>query len=66
MNRAARAVIRAVDAINRKGKSAGVRLVRPIGKRPYAIHPKHLVDHPRTTGICRTSRRMTSCWMSAA
>ena len=46
MNLAARALIRAIDVINRKGKSAGVRLVRLTGKRPYAIHPKHLVDHP--------------------
>jgi SAM-dependent methyltransferase len=35
-----------VDLVNRRGKSVGVRLVRLTGKRGYAIHPKHLVDHP--------------------
>ena len=38
--------VRAVDVVNRKGKSAGVRLVRYTGKSPHCIHPKHLVDTP--------------------
>ena len=38
--------VRAVDLVNRKGKSAGVRLVRYTGKSPHFIHPKHLVDTP--------------------
>ena len=39
-------VVRGVDLVNRRGKSVGVRLVKLTGKRPYAIHPKHLVDQP--------------------
>ena len=46
MNPLARFVVRGVDLVNRRGKSAGVRLVRLTGKRPYAIHPKHLVEQP--------------------
>ena len=38
--------VRAVDVVNRKGKSVGVRLVRYTGKSPHFIHPKHLVDTP--------------------
>jgi len=44
MNPGLRAAVRVVDAVNRRGKAVGVRLVRLTGKRPYAIHPKHLVD----------------------
>ena len=39
-------LVRAVDLVNRKGKSVGVRLVRYTGKSPHAIHPKHLIDSP--------------------
>jgi len=46
MNPLGRLTVRAVDVVNRRGKALGVRLVRWTGKRPYAIHPKHLVDHP--------------------
>jgi len=46
MNRISRSLVRLLDAVNRKGKSAGVRLVRYTGKSPYFIHPKHLVDSP--------------------
>lgn len=46
MNGLQRLLLRGVDLINRRGKSAGVRLVRWTGKRPYAIHPKHLVAQP--------------------
>jgi SAM-dependent methyltransferase len=46
VNPLARLLVRGVDLLNRKGKSVGVRLVRLTGKRPYAIHPKHLVDQP--------------------
>ena len=46
MNPLARLMVRALDLGNRRGKSLGVRLVRLTGKRPYAIHPKHLVDDP--------------------
>lgn len=46
MNLAIRAAVRAVDLVNRRGKALGVRLVHWTGKRPYPIHPKHLVDHP--------------------
>ena len=42
----ARLLVRGVDLVNRRGKSVGVRLVRLTGKRPYPIHPKHLVDQP--------------------
>jgi len=45
MNAPGRYIVRMVDFMNRKGKSAGVRLVKLTGKRDYAIHPKHLVDH---------------------
>jgi SAM-dependent methyltransferase len=46
MNGLARLVVRGVDVVNRRGKSVGVRLVKLTGKRPYAIHPKHLVEQP--------------------
>ena len=46
MNPLGRLSVRAVDVVNRRGKALGVRLVRWTGKRPYPIHPKHLVDHP--------------------
>jgi SAM-dependent methyltransferase len=39
-------LVRGTDVVNRRGKSVGVRLVRLTGKRPYAIHPKHLVEQP--------------------
>ena len=39
-------LVRALDLVNRKGKSAGVRLVRYTGKSRDYIHPKHLVDTP--------------------
>jgi SAM-dependent methyltransferase len=39
-----RPFVAAADAVNRKGKSVGVRLVRTTGKSPYRIHPKHLVE----------------------
>ena len=45
MNGVARLVVRSVDLVNRRGKSFGARLVKLTGKRPYIIHPKHLVDH---------------------
>ena len=38
--------VRALDVINRKGKSVGVRLVRYTGKSRDYIHPKHLVGTP--------------------
>ena len=44
VNALSRLVVRGVDLVNRRGKSVGVRLVKLTGKRPYAIHPKHLVD----------------------
>jgi SAM-dependent methyltransferase len=44
VNAVSRLVVRGVDLVNRRGKSVGVRLVKLTGKRPYAIHPKHLVD----------------------
>ena len=46
MNPVSRLVVRGVDLVNRRGKSLGVRLVKLTGKRPYAIHPKHLVREP--------------------
>ncbi len=46
MNGLARLLVRGVDLVNRRGKSVGVRLVKLTGKRPYAIHPKHLVEQP--------------------
>ncbi len=42
----ARLVVRGVDVVNRRGKALGARLVKWTGKRPYVIHPKHLVSHP--------------------
>jgi SAM-dependent methyltransferase len=39
-------LVRAVDLINRKGKSVGVRLTRYTGKSRDFIHPKHLVATP--------------------
>ena len=41
-----RLTVRAMDVVNRRGKALGVRMVYWTGKRPYPIHPKHLVDHP--------------------
>jgi SAM-dependent methyltransferase len=46
VNPLGRLLVRALDMSNRRGKALGVRLVRLTGKRPYAIHPKHLVDDP--------------------
>jgi SAM-dependent methyltransferase len=46
MNGLTRLLVRGADAVNRRGKSVGVRLVKFTGKRPYAIHPKHLVEQP--------------------
>ena len=46
MNPLARLLVRGADLVNRRGKAVGVRLVRLTGKRPYAIHPKHLVAQP--------------------
>lgn len=42
-----RLIVRAVDVVNRKGKSVGVRFVRYTGKSPHFIHPKHLVENSR-------------------
>lgn len=41
-----RPVVTLVDALNRRGKSVGVRLVRATGKSRHRIHPKHLVEAP--------------------
>jgi SAM-dependent methyltransferase len=41
-----RLVIAAMDMINRRGKSVGVRLAKYTGKSRHPIHPKHLVDTP--------------------
>ena len=41
-----RPVVAALDVLNRRGKSVGVRLVRYTGKSPHFIHPKHLVETP--------------------
>ena len=39
-------IITAMDWLNRKGKSAAIRLVKLTGKSPYRIHPKHLISFP--------------------
>lgn len=41
-----RALVAAVDTVNRRGKSVGVRLVKYTGKSRHFIHPKHLVEAP--------------------
>jgi SAM-dependent methyltransferase len=41
-----RLAVAAVDLVNRRGKSVGVRLTRYTGKSRHFIHPKHLVDAP--------------------
>jgi len=41
-----RLLVRAVDALNRRGKAVGIRLVKYTGKSRHLIHPKHLVDAP--------------------
>jgi len=41
-----RTIVAAVDLLNRRGKSVGVRLVRYTGKSAHFIHPKHLVAAP--------------------
>ncbi len=41
-----RPLVAALDLLNRRGKSAGVRLVKYTGKSPHLIHPKHLIDAP--------------------
>jgi SAM-dependent methyltransferase len=41
-----RPVVRAIDLLNRRGKSVGVRLVKYTGKSHHFVHPKHLVDAP--------------------
>jgi len=46
MNPLRRLAVRGVDALNRRGKAVGVRLVKLTRKAPYAIHPKHLVEQP--------------------
>ncbi|HEV8616447.1 MAG TPA: methyltransferase domain-containing protein [Methylomirabilota bacterium] len=46
VNALGRLVVRGVDVVNRRGKAVGVRLVKYTGKRPYAVHPKHLVEQP--------------------
>jgi SAM-dependent methyltransferase len=46
MNPVGRLLVRGVDVVNRRGKAVGVRLVKYTGKRPYAVHPKHLVEQP--------------------
>jgi SAM-dependent methyltransferase len=45
VNQFGRLLVRGADVVNRRGKAVGVRLVKLTGKRPYAIHPKHLVEH---------------------
>ncbi len=44
MTRWPRPLVAALDILNRRGKSAAVRLVRYTGKSPHFIHPKHLVE----------------------
>ena len=39
-----RPVVRAIDLLNRRGKSVAVRLVKYTGKSRHHVHPKHLVD----------------------
>lgn len=39
-------LVRAIDLLNRRGKSVAVRLARYTGKSPHFVHPKHLVDLP--------------------
>lgn len=46
MTPAGRLLVRAADLVNRRGQTLGVPLVHWTGKRPYPIHPKHLVVHP--------------------
>ena len=41
-----RRLVAALDVLNRRGKSVGVRLVKYTGKSPHFIHPKHLVAAP--------------------
>jgi SAM-dependent methyltransferase len=41
-----RPLVAAIDFLNRRGKSTGVRLVRYTGKSPHFIHPKHLIQAP--------------------
>jgi len=41
-----RPLVAALDVVNRRGKSAAVRLVKYTGKSPHFIHPKHLVETP--------------------
>lgn len=46
MNPGVRLLVRGIDVVSRRGKSVGARLVKATGKRPYVIHPKHLIDEP--------------------
>jgi SAM-dependent methyltransferase len=46
VNPLGRLLVRGLDVVNRRGKAVGVRLVKLSGKRPDAIHPKHLVEQP--------------------
>jgi tRNA G46 methylase TrmB len=41
-----RPLVGAVDLLNRRGKSVGVRLAKYTGKSGDFVHPKHLVDTP--------------------
>lgn len=41
-----RPLVAAVDLVNRRGKSVGVRLTQYTGKNRDFIHPKHLVETP--------------------
>ena len=45
-SRPPRSLVRAIDLVNRRGKSVGVRLARYTGKSRHFVHPKHLVDTP--------------------
>ena len=46
MTRWPRPLVAAVDLLNRRGKSIGVRLVKYTRKSGDFVHPKHLVDAP--------------------
>ncbi len=61
MTRWPRPLVAALDILNRRGKTVGIRLVRYTGKSSYFVHPKHLVavpGHDWYVPFLRTSDRV--------
>jgi len=53
-----RPLVATVDAVNRRGKAVGVRLVKYTGKSRHLIHPKHPPLDPSQAPGERTVARL--------